>query len=257
MINEPTATTAARPFLTAAWHDIVMVSWAIDAALLRPYLAAGTELDLWKGDALVSLVAFDFLDTRVMGMRIPFHERFPEVNLRFYVKRKLPDGTWRRGVTFVQEMVPRRAIAWVARTFYGEPYIARPMRRAAVPEAPLTNLSLGATRSLVYEWQRHGEWERIIALVTAAPRPMRNGSTEEFIAEHYWGYTRRPRKETLEYQLVHPRWNISLVADCLIEADLPALYGAGFADALNTPPVSTFVAEGSPVSVFHGQPIPK
>ena len=246
---------ATRPFLTAAWRDIVMVSWAVDPKLLQPFVAAGTVLDVFKGDALASIVAFDFLDTRILGRRIPFHVRFPEVNLRFYVKRKMPDGSWRRGVTFIQEMVPRSAIAFVARTLYGEPYVARPMRRAAVPETPLSDPTVQATRSLVYEWKRDGGWERIITLVNAPPRPMRVGSTEEFIAEHYWGYTRRPRKPTLEYQVSHPRWNISLAADCLIEADLTTLYGRRFADAFNTPPASTFIAEGSAIAVYPGQPI--
>lgn len=255
MANDTSTANASHPFLTAAWHDLILATWAIDGALLRPYLAPGTELDPWQGDALISIVAFDFRDTRVLGARIPFHVRFPEVNLRFYVRRKAPDGSWRRGVTFVQEMVPRAAIAYVARTFYGEPYVARPMRRAAVPEAQLSDPTSDATRSLVYEWRRDGEWERILALTNAPPRPMRGGSVEEFIAEHYWGYTRRPGKSTLEYQVEHPRWNISMAADCLIEADLESLYGKGFVETLTAPPISTFVAEGSPVAVYPGRPI--
>lgn len=232
-----------------------MVSWAVDPKLLKPFVAAGTELDIFQGDALASIVAFDFCETRVLGRRIPFHVRFPEVNLRFYVKRKMSDGSWRRGVTFIQEMVPRSAIALVARTLYGEPYVARPMRRAAVPEAPLTDSTSSATRSLVYEWKREGGWERIITLVNAPPRPMRSGSNEEFVAEHYWGYTRRPGKPTLEYHVTHPRWNISLAAECLIEADLSALYGRPFAEAFEGPPASAFVAEGSKIAVYSGQPI--
>jgi len=243
------------PFLTAAWHDLIFATWAVDPALLRPYVAAGTELDLWRGEALVSIVAFDFRDTRVLGARIPFHVRFPEVNLRFYVRRVAPDGSVRRGVTFIQEMVPRWAIAFVARTFYGEPYVARPMRRAAVPEAPLRDPDSDATRSLVYEWRRDGEWERVLALMNSPPRPMRRDSVEEFIAEHDWGYTKRTGHPTLEYQVSHPRWNISLAAECLIEADLSKLYGQRFADALSQPPVSTFVAEGSPVAVSRGVPL--
>ncbi len=252
---DPSMPTAARPFLTAAWHDLVMATWAIDPALLRPHLAPGTELDLWKGDALASIVAFDFRDTRVLGLRVPFHVRFPEVNLRFYVRRTMPDGSVRRGVTFIQEMVPRWAIAFVARTFYGEPYVARPMRRAAVPEAQLTEASSGALRSLAYEWKRDGAWERVLAMSNTPPRPMRRDSIEAFIAEHYWGYTRRPGKPTLEYQVVHAPWNISLAADCLIEADLAALYGARVAAALQAPTLSTFIAEGSSVAVYRGQPI--
>ena len=243
------------PFLTAAWRDIVMVSWTVDPAVLRPYLAEGTELDPWQGDPLVSLVAFDFRDTRVLGRRIPFHVRFPEVNLRFYVRRRTAGGVWRRGVTFVQEMVPRAAIAFVARAFYGEPYLSRPMRRVAVPETAPAQMSPGSSRSLVYEWRRDGEWERVIALVTENPRPMRHGSVESFIAEHYWGYTRRSPKPTMEYRVEHPAWQVSMAADCMIEADLTTLYGSRFADTFTSSPVSTFVAEGSPVAVYRGRPI--
>lgn len=244
-----------RPLFNAVWHDLIIATWAIDGALLRPYLAPGTELDRWEGDALVSIVAFDVRDTRLLGARVPFHVRFPEVNLRFHVRRKLSDGTWRRGVTFIQKMVPRGAIAYIARSLYGEPYVARPMRRAAVPEAQLHDPSSDATRSLVYEWRRDGEWERIIALTNAPPRPMRSGSVEEFIAEQYWGYSRRAGRPTLEYQVEHPRWNISLAADCLIEADLETLYGKGFLETLSASPVSTFVAEGSAVAVYPSTPI--
>ncbi|MES2521361.1 MAG: DUF2071 domain-containing protein [Gemmatimonadota bacterium] len=243
------------PFLTASWRDIIMVTWAVDPSALRPYLAAGTELDLWEGDALISLVAFDFRDTRVLGFRIPFHVRFPEVNLRFYVRRRTRDGTWRRGVTFIQEMVPRAAIAFVARTLYGEPYVARPMRRVAVPDQPLSAQEPGASRSLVYEWKREGGWERVIALVTEPPRQMRRGSVESFIAEHYWGYTRRERKPTMEYRVEHPEWRISMTAGCMFEADLSTLYGPRLAEIFTTTPVSTFVAEGSDVVVYRGQPV--
>lgn len=110
-----------RPFLTADWRDLVIITWRVDATILRPFLAHGTELDLWKGDALASVVAFDFRDTRVHGVHVPFHTRFPEVNLRFYVRRRMADGTWRRGVTFVKEMVPHMLTAMVARRMYGEP----------------------------------------------------------------------------------------------------------------------------------------
>jgi uncharacterized protein YqjF (DUF2071 family) len=243
------------PFLTAAWRDILMVTWAVDPSVLRPFIAAGTELDLWEGEALMSLVAFDFRETRVLGLPIPFHVRFPEVNLRFYVRRPMRDGTWRRGVTFIQEMVPRAAIAWVARTLYGEPYVARPIRRVALPDVQPAVMPPGTSRSLVYEWKRDDQWERVIALVTAAPRPMRRGSVESFIAEHYWGYTRRARKLTLEYRVAHPEWRISMTTSCLFEADLSTLYGPRLADTFTASPVSTFVAEGSAVAVYKGRPV--
>ena len=249
------ADVVEKPFLTASWRDIVMVTWAVDPGILRPHLARDTELDLWEGEALASLVAFDFRDVRVFGWPVPLHTRFPEVNLRFYVRRKLPDGSWRRGVTFVEEMVPRAAIAIVARTFYGEKYTARRMRRIAIPEAELTGARENESRSLVYEWKRSGEWERVIALVTTAPRAMRKGSVEEFIAEHYWGYTRRPRRATFEYRVDHVPWLISMTAECMLEADLSTLYGPRFEKALTVSPVASFVASGSPVAVYPGRPL--
>lgn len=250
-----TADGTEKPFLTAEWRDLIMLSWKVDPGVLRPLLAPGTELDKWKGDAVASVVAFDFKETRVHGVAVPFHTRFPEVNLRFYVRRKMPDGTWRRGVSFVKEIVPHGLIATVARRLYGEPYEAMSMNRVAVPEAPLTDPAAVATRSLVYEWKRDGEWERVLALLTSPPRPMRGDSIEEFLAVQEWGYTRRPGKPTLEYRVEHPRWRMTPVTDCYIEADITSLFGRAFADALSAPPLSTFVAEGSAVSVYPGHPI--
>ena len=242
-----------RPFLTAEWRDLIILTWKVDAGTLRSLLPAGTEIDFWKGDALASVVAFDFRNTRVRGISIPFLTRFPEVNLRFYVRRKMPDGTWRRGVSFVKEMVPHAMIATVARRLYGEPYVSLPMHQIAVPEAPLDASSGDATRSLVYEWKREGEWERVLALLTSPPNAMRGDSIEEFVSDQAWGYTRREGKPTQQYCVEHPRWRITPVADCYLEADVPSLYGRQFADALSAPPLSTFVAEGSAVSVYPGK----
>src|ERR687897_263810 len=110
-----------RKFLTAEWRDLVMANYEVDPEVLRPLIPAGIELDLHEGRCFVSLVGFMFLNTRVLGIRIPLHINFEEVNLRFYVKRETADEV-RRGVVFIKEIVPRFAIAAVARTLYGEPY---------------------------------------------------------------------------------------------------------------------------------------
>ena len=241
-----------QPFLTARWRDLVMITWAMDPGVLRPLLPAGTELDLWEGDALASVVAFDFADTRVRGVSVPFHRRFPEVNLRFYVRRPMPDGSVRRGVAFVQEMVPRPTIAWVARTLYGEPYVSRRMRQVAVPPDPQPDLG-GVPRSLVYEWERDGEWERVIALVTSSYQLPRAGSLEDFVVNQQWGYTRRSSSRTHEYRVEHPPWKLALDAECLFEADISSIFGKRFALPLERAPLSTFVADGSAVAVFRGR----
>ena len=245
---------SARPFLTAAWHDLLMLTWAVDPRTLAGILPRGIELDLWKGDALASIVAFRFEQVRVRGIAFPCHTSFPEVNLRFYVRRKAEDGSWRRGVVFVKEIVPRLAIAQVARRLYGEPYVAHPMREAHLPG--ITGEDGQPRRTLLYEWKRDGAWERVVALATGSSRPMRAGSVEEFIAEHYWGYTGRGARATREYQVEHPRWNITHLAECFVEADIAALYGRPWVAPLSEAPISTFLADGSAVAVYPGRDVP-
>jgi len=240
-------TTARRPFLAAAWRDLVMLNYVIDPAVLAPRVPAGTVLDLWQGRALVSVVGFRFLGTRVLGVAVPGHADFDEVNLRFYVRREMPGGEVRRGVVFVRELVPRAAIAWLARAVYDEPYRALPMRSAA---------SGGPTRRrLTYEWQADGRWEGLTATAVGAPELPGPDSEAAFITEHHWGYGRRRDGATLEYEVEHGLWRVWTAEGAALTADAAALYGAEFAPALAAPPVSTLVADGSAVTVFRPRPV--
>ena len=228
-----------RPFLTANWRYLAMLNFAIDPKILQRLVPVGTELDFHEGKTFVSVVGFLFLDTRVIGLPIPLHRNFEEVNLRFYVRRKCANE-WRRGVVFVRELVPRRAIALVARTFYGEPYLALPMRHA---------LEHTDGRIFVeYQWRRGGRWETLAMTATGEPQSPEDGSHEEFITEHYWGYTAR-RSGCSEYRVEHPRWQLWTAATTKFEADVATLYGPQFVDVLQAPPVSGFIADGSPVQV--------
>src|SRR3954453_487726 len=111
--------TMLKPFLTANWRYLAMLNFAIDPKILQPLVPVETELDFHEGRTFVSVVGFLFLGTRVVGLPIPLHRNFEEVNLRFYVRRK-NGNEWRRGVVFVRELAPRRPIALVARKFYGD-----------------------------------------------------------------------------------------------------------------------------------------
>ena len=106
-------------FLTARWQHIVLANYAVDQKILQEYIPSGTELDSLEGETYVSLVGFLFAGTRIMGVSIPFHGLFEEVNLRFYVRRKV-EGEWRRGVVFIKELVPKWAVTKVARWVYHE-----------------------------------------------------------------------------------------------------------------------------------------
>jgi uncharacterized protein YqjF (DUF2071 family) len=243
---------ARRAFLTAEWRYLVMLNYVVDDTdverVLAPLVPAGTELDRWDGRALVSVVGFRFLRTRLLGVPVPFHRDFDEVNLRFYVRHVTPDaGEVRRGVVFVRELVPRRAIAAVARLAYDEPYRAVPMRSEA-PRVPVEEP--GRVR---YAWRtpRRRDWQHVAATAAGgAPTVPPPGSEARFVTEHYWGYTRQRDGGTVEYEVRHPAWRVWPAAAPLLDADVAGLYGDAFAGPLAGPPSSAFVAEGSAVTVY-------
>ncbi len=216
-----------------------MVNFEVDPALVRPLAPRGVEIDCFEGRTYVSLVGFLFLDTRVLGLRIPFHSDFEEVNLRFYTRRKGPEG-WRRGVTFVREIVPRTAIALAAKALYNEPYSAMAMRHSLAPG------------SVVHEWRHRGKWNRIEARYSGEPRPLESGSEAEFITEHYWGYTAQRDGGTVEYRVEHPSWRVWAAPTVTYDVDGVALYGPAFGSVLRGRPSSAFLAEGSGVTVYRG-----
>ncbi|HEY4414445.1 MAG TPA: DUF2071 domain-containing protein [Verrucomicrobiae bacterium] len=232
-------------FLTAEWRQLAMVNYEIDPELLRPLIPAGTELDFWNGKAFVSVVGFLFQKTRVCGIAFPGHQNFEEINLRFYVRRQTSDG-WRRAVVFIKEIVPRFAIAWLARALYNEPYLALPTSHRI--EKSLTE----EAGSVAYNWRFHRR-ENCLKLTTRGnAQPLVSGSEPEFITEHYWGYTRQRDGSTLEYQVEHPRWRFWEAQTAELHCDIVALYGEMFQDTLRRQPSSAFLAEGSEVKVHRG-----
>jgi len=228
-----------KPFLTANWRYLAMLNFVVDPAIIAPLVPPGTELDYENGETFVSVVGFLFLDTRLLGLPIPLHRDFEELNLRFYVRKKSAD-TWRRGVVFIRELVPRRALALVARACYGENYLALPMKQE------MEHAELGIEEG--YSWRRGSKWESLGMTATGEPQNIPAGSHEEFITEHYWGYTCM-RTGCSEYRVEHPRWKIWNAKTFQLRAAVATLYGAQFAETLAAPPRSAFIAEGSPITV--------
>lgn len=235
-----------RAFLTAEWRNLAMLNYAVDPALLAHMVPNGTELDQFDGKTYMSLVGFRFLRTRVRGIWIPFHSDFDEVNLRFYVKPKRP-GPVRRGVVFAREVVPRYAIAKVAQVAFHENYIARPMRHRIVEP-----VSEHGRIQVDYRWRHGGAWNSLSVECSGRPRLAAEGSLEQFITEHYWGYAAQPDGGCVEYQVEHERWRVWNAAVASFEGKPAALYGPELADCLARDPDSAFLADGSPVVVYSG-----
>jgi uncharacterized protein YqjF (DUF2071 family) len=231
------------PFLTAQWRSLAMLNYRVEPAVLSPFLPPGLELDFFEDATYVSLVGFLFLDTRLMGAPIPFHRNFEEVNLRFYVKRRA-GAEERRGVVFIKEIVPRAAIAWTARTFYNERYTAMPMRHRCDPGR------------VSYSWKAAERWHSLQVGFEGDPGFAPEGSQQQFITEHYWGYSLQRRGGCFEYRVDHPKWKLWNATDCNTDIDFSQVYGERFAAVFEAPPSSAFVAEGSPVTVGWPRRIP-
>ncbi len=233
----------ARPFLTARWTDLILAQYAVDDDLLIPRLAPGLELDRFQGRAFVSLVAFNFRETRVRGVRWPLHVNFPEVNLRFYVREM---DTNRRGVMFVREWVPRRAIAWIARALYNEPYSVARMR-ATRTETP-------GRVEVVHSWRARGAEGLVRAVARGSTHLPEPGTLEHWFKEHEWGYgVTRARSgrvsRRLTYRVEHPVWHVYDDATVSVNVDFASLYGQQWGDLTGRAPDSTVFAVGSEVTV--------
>lgn len=234
---------AKKEFLKAQWINLIMLNYEVDSSVLEKYIPPYTELDLWKGKVLVSMVGFLFRDTCVRGIKWPLHINFEEVNLRFYVKH-FNGKEWKRGAVFISEIVPKPFIALAANLLYKEHYRAMPMRHSV-------NQIDADNSKYLYEWKFDGKWNNKLggSVSTKELQPIKTGSQEEFILEHYWGYNKIDKKTTYEYQVEHITWHAATIKEPIFDADIARLYGKEFMPYLTKQPYSAFFANGSEIIV--------
>jgi len=232
-----------KTFLQAEWRKLVMANYSIDKKILDKYLPSNTEIDLWNDICYINLVGFMFKDTKIKGFKIPFHTNFEEVNLRFYVRYK-DNGEWKRGVVFIKEIVPKPALTFVANTVYKENYETMPMSHSWTTSDD--NLTVE------YKWKK-GRWNSIKIITDKEASSIQDNSEEEFITEHYWGYTKISNEKTSEYGVEHPKWDVYKTKDYLIDVDFGDIYGQDFNFLTFENPKSVFLAEGSEIRVKDGR----
>jgi len=229
-------------FLTAEWRKLAIANYLVDPDVLKSYIPKNTELDFFQGKCYVSLVGFMFLNTRLKGIKIPFHSNFEEVNLRFYVRHR-KDGVWKRGVTFIREIVPKPSLTFIANFIYKEKYETLPMGHIWQATDQFVEI--------VYSWKKQS-WNSIKVVAENTQKLIIPGSEEEFITEHYWGYTRINNHTTSEYGVEHPAWNVYSVKQYNIEVDFGNTYGGAFSFLSALRPESVMLAEGSKIAVKSG-----
>lgn len=227
-------------FLHAKWQNLIMANYEIDPSILFPYLPKGVELDYFNGKTYVSLVGFLFKDSSIFNIPIPSMGTFEEVNLRFYVVRKVGNEL-RRGVVFINETVPNKIVAWVANKLYKEHYIAIPTKHKWT--------FANDKKEIAYQWKVQSKWNSIKVVASVAKQKMEAGSMEEFIFEHYFGYTKVNSQHSIEYKINHPSWEINAIHDSHIDCDFATFYGKEFGVLNSIKPHSIMLAEGSDISV--------
>ncbi len=227
-------------FLTAAWRQLVFINYEVSPDLLAEYVPFGTELDFYEGKCYVSIIAFLFTDTKIKGIKIPFHVNFEEVNLRFYVKRQ--DGNlWKRGAVFIKEVVPKPAISFVANALYNESYETLPMKHHW--------LETNTEREVSYQWKKDKRWQFVKATAALQEETIPKGSEMEFISEHYWGYASPSPSKTNEYEVTHPRWNHYPIKSVDFDIDFKSMYGAKWEFLKYQEPTSTYLIKGSAITI--------
>ena len=227
-------------FLKAEWRKLAIANYEVSPEILKKYLPAFTELDLWNGKYYVSLIGFMFLNTKILGMKIPYHINFEEVNLRFYVKYKEGDE-WKRGVVFIKELVPKSALTIVVNTLYKEHYQTVSMsHKWRIDEASIYT---------EYNWIMNKQEQSFSIQADNEQIEIPIGSEEEFITEHYWGYTKISNSKTFEYEVRHPRWKTYPIKNHSIKVDFELVYGKDFSFLNQQQPISVMLAEGSEISV--------
>jgi uncharacterized protein len=231
-----------KTFLSAEWRKLLIANYEVDSGILKNYLPHKTELDLWNNTCYVSLVGFMFVNTKVKGIKVPFHVNFEEVNLRFYVKYK-SENVWKRGVVFIKEIVPKSVLSLVANTVYKEHYDTLPMEHSWIINNDIIDVT--------YKWKK-ATWNSINVIAENKLTDLKEGSEEDFISEHYWGYTKTSEDGTSEYGVEHPKWQFYKVKEYSINVNFEETYSSDFGFLNKAVPKSVFLAEGSEITVRDG-----
>ena len=231
--------------LTAEWRHLLFLNYEISPELVIPYLPAHTELDLWHDQLYCSVVGLMFLDTAVFGIPDPLHQKYEQVNLRFYVRRRVDNG-WNHGVVFIKEIVPASLVTVAARVLFNERYVTMDTTHRLEEDAG----ELREGSWVEYGWRKKEEWNRVSARVASEIRMPEEDSRELFAMHRLFNYSKRLDGSTTETKLEHPVWGIRKVKDARLDCDIAAIYGEAFVEYLSAPPAFAFVANGSHISIL-------
>jgi uncharacterized protein YqjF (DUF2071 family) len=221
------------------WTDVVFLHWRVPPAEVQGLLPEGIRVDTYEGDAWVGLVPFGMQGLGLPGVgALPLVNRFPEVNVRTYVRH---DD--RRGVWFFSLDVDSLLPTLVARAAYSLPYCS----------GEATHLRTGdvVTSSVRRSWPRDGKVagpRADIAVRTGEPMDV-SDPLARFLTGR-WGLLSTSRRGVVRWAPVeHPTW--PLYSADLLHLEESLLAAAGIERPADAP--HAMWSPGVPVRV--GRPL--
>lgn len=224
-------------FMSCSWTNLLYVNFRIDAKLINALLPKDLEADLFDGFAILSFVGFRFTDARLLGIKIPFHQKFPEINLRTYVKSK--KNPTEKGIYFISEMVPKFMTYFVGKFIFGEPF-----SRINVQEI-LNENSFG------YKIENKNEGLEMSAILSQNLNEQIKNKEEEFIVDRVFAFCGKANKKSKKYEVQHPKWNLMKAENSnYIFSNLSHISKLLNNFLQGATPSSIFATDGSAVDVF-------
>ena len=175
------------------WHDLLFAHWPMQPEQIRPLVPTQLDLDVFQGKAYVAVTPFHMSGIRARFFPpVPWLRRFPELNVRTYVRYKsIP------GVYFFSLDAGSLPAVWGAKLGYGLPYV-------------YAKMSVSISQSHI-EYSSHrvqppgpadfrGRYRPV-----SEPRQREKNSIENFLTERYCLYTIRSEK-VYRAHIHHPPW---------------------------------------------------
>ncbi|AIZ65034.1 hypothetical protein PK28_05420 [Hymenobacter sp. DG25B] len=163
------------------WSQLLFAHWPMPPELLRPYLPARLELDLFEGQAWLGVVPFTMSSIRPLGLpAIPGLNRLHELNVRTYARLNGVPGVWFLSLDATQPLG-----VWAARTLFHLPYL----------HASISLTETAGTLRAVARRTHRGAAPATFAATWTPGAPLataRPGSLAHFLTERYCLYTAGP-----------------------------------------------------------------
>lgn len=185
-----------EPLFFPRWDRAVFIHYEANPVTLQRDVPF--RLDVWRGRAFVSLVAFTMQRMRPRrGGRlgewflksIATHEF---LNVRTYVRHQDEAGIY-----FLAEWLSNRLSVHIGPRTFGLPYRFARIDYTHIPTiGPLRGLVRGQDGQLSYE----------ATTIDPSLAPCESGSLDEFLMERYTAFTRRGRRNRL-FRVWHPSWS--------------------------------------------------